>query len=107
MEQGVNFALKNVQRNRVAGWASGSEADALPAADRAAFNEGVRLVEDLSFEQQLAAKHLLDGSANAGDAAQLPAAVVTELRKRDTTLDFVLSLVEQGKAVAHLPPYED
>ena len=107
MQAGINFALDNIKANAIAGWGKMYAADRMPANDRAAFLAGVRIVDELSFEQKLSAKDLLDGSASAGDARQLPAAVVAELRKRDTTLDYVLSLVEQGKATLFLPPYGD
>ncbi len=107
METGIRYALDNIKHNLPAGWASGSEADSLPHGDRAAFSAGVRLVESLSFAQQMAARHLLDGSANMGDATKLPSEVIAVLRTMDSNFDYIASLVDSGVATISLPPYGD
>jgi len=106
METGIKFALGNIKRGRPAGWASGSEADTLPHAARPAFAQGVRLVENLRSDQQLAARHLMNGSANMADAAKLPGEVIAVLRTMDANFDYIASLVDSGVAKVNLPPYE-
>ena len=103
---GFDFALDNIQRGETSGRAAGIAEDRLPLAEREAFRAGVRMVEELTARQKLAIVHLLNDSANYGEARQLPKLIVAALRQRNANLDFVLSLVENGQAIPYLPPYE-
>lgn len=104
---GITFAIDNIRDGNTAGRSAGWAADQLPHSERAGFLADVRSVEALGFSAHRKIENLLRGSASYGDTVGLPAQVIAELRQRDSSLDYILSLVEQGIATPHLPPYED
>ena len=112
-QQGITFALENIKAGKTAGHAHGTAWDSIgreigPAKWDAEqdFLAGVRLISELSCGQQLAARHLLNGSASMTDAAQLPREIVAALRTMEPNFDYIASLVDSGVAAISLPPYE-